>query len=123
MRPFNGYRAMDVLIVERDPMVAEVLADALADVGITADITADEDQAIAGCHDSDDARGDNWDQPPRRGYQGHAVRPRNASPMPVPLRGLPGRAVAGDAESPRARRPGEIFVEARSCGQTRQHCS
>ena len=43
---------MDVLFVERDQMVAEVLADALADVGITADITADEDQAIAGCHDS-----------------------------------------------------------------------
>jgi DNA-binding response OmpR family regulator len=43
---------MDALIVERDPMVAEVLADALADVGITADITADEDQAIADCHDS-----------------------------------------------------------------------
>ena len=40
---------MDVLIVERDQMVAEVLADALADVGIT----ADEDQAIAGCHDSE----------------------------------------------------------------------
>jgi DNA-binding response OmpR family regulator len=44
---------MDVLIVERDHMVAEVLADALADVGITADITADEDLAIAGCRDSD----------------------------------------------------------------------
>jgi DNA-binding response OmpR family regulator len=43
---------MDVLIVERDPMVAEVLADALADDGITADITADEDQAIADCHGS-----------------------------------------------------------------------
>ena len=41
-----------MLIVERDPMVAEVLADALADVGITADITADEDQAIADCHGS-----------------------------------------------------------------------
>jgi DNA-binding response OmpR family regulator len=39
---------MDVLIVERDQMVAEVLADALADVGITADITADEDQALRG---------------------------------------------------------------------------
>ena len=52
IRPFTGYRAMDVLIVERDPMVAEVLADALADVGITADVTADEDQAIADCHDS-----------------------------------------------------------------------
>ena len=50
--PFNGYRTMDVLIVERDHMVAEVLADALADVGITADITADEDQAIAACQDS-----------------------------------------------------------------------
>lgn len=44
---------MDVLIVERDPMVAEVLADALADVGITTDITAHEDQAIAGCRDSE----------------------------------------------------------------------
>ena len=43
---------MDVLIVERDPLVAEVLAEALADVGITADIVADEDQAIAGCRDS-----------------------------------------------------------------------
>ena len=50
--PSDSYGAMDVLIVERDPMVAEVLADALADVGITADITADEDQAIAGCHNS-----------------------------------------------------------------------
>ena len=29
-----------------------VLADALADVGISADITANEEQAIAGCHDS-----------------------------------------------------------------------
>jgi|SRR5579871_6572800 len=44
---------MDVLIVERDPLVAEVLADALADVGITADITAEEDQAVAGCRDSE----------------------------------------------------------------------
>jgi hypothetical protein len=44
---------MDVLIVERDPMVAEVLADALADVGIIADITADDDQVIAGCRDSE----------------------------------------------------------------------
>ena len=38
---------MEMIIVERDPMVAEALADALADAGITADITADEDQAIA----------------------------------------------------------------------------
>jgi hypothetical protein len=30
----------------------QVLADALADVGISADITANEEQAIAGCHDS-----------------------------------------------------------------------
>jgi DNA-binding response OmpR family regulator len=50
--PFDRCWVMDVLIVERDPMVAEVLADALADVGITADITADEEKAIAGCHDS-----------------------------------------------------------------------
>ena len=47
IQPFTGYRAMDVLIVERDPMVAEVLADALADVGLTAAITAREDRAIA----------------------------------------------------------------------------
>ena len=30
----------------------QVLADALADVGTSADITANEEQAIAGCHDS-----------------------------------------------------------------------
>jgi DNA-binding NtrC family response regulator len=50
--PFGSYGTMDVLIVERDSMVAEVFADALADVGISAEITADEDRAIAGCHDS-----------------------------------------------------------------------
>ena len=35
--PLGGYGNMVVLIVERDPMVAEVLADALADAGIRAD--------------------------------------------------------------------------------------
>jgi DNA-binding response OmpR family regulator len=44
---------MDVLIVERDPMIAEVFADALADVGISAEITADEEKAIAECRDSE----------------------------------------------------------------------
>jgi DNA-binding NtrC family response regulator len=49
----GGYTQMDVLIVERDPMIAEVFADALADVGISAEITADEDQAFAGCHENE----------------------------------------------------------------------
>jgi DNA-binding NtrC family response regulator len=52
-QPFGGYRAMDVLIVERDLMVAEVFADALADVGISAEITTDEEKAIAECPDSE----------------------------------------------------------------------
>jgi CheY-like chemotaxis protein len=38
---------MDVLIVERDGLVAEVIADALADDGITATVVPDEQGALA----------------------------------------------------------------------------
>jgi DNA-binding NtrC family response regulator len=44
---------MDVLIVERDDLVAEVLADALADVGINAEIALSDDQALHACHDGE----------------------------------------------------------------------
>ena len=36
---------MDVLILERDPLVAEVLADALADEGLTTAVTPTEQEA------------------------------------------------------------------------------
>ena len=40
---------MDVLIVERDELVAAVLADALADDCITASIVPDENEAMTAC--------------------------------------------------------------------------
>jgi DNA-binding NtrC family response regulator len=43
---------MDVLILERDKLIAEIFADALAGVGITTEITADDDQAMDTHHDS-----------------------------------------------------------------------
>jgi DNA-binding response OmpR family regulator len=38
---------MDVLIVERDELLAEVIADALIDDGITVTVVADEQRALA----------------------------------------------------------------------------
>jgi DNA-binding response OmpR family regulator len=38
---------MDVLIVERDKLLAEVIADALADDGITVTVVPDEQRALA----------------------------------------------------------------------------
>ena len=40
---------MDVLILERDAMVAEVFADALAEEGIEAEIIGDDKDAVAAC--------------------------------------------------------------------------
>jgi DNA-binding NtrC family response regulator len=40
---------MDVLIVERDALVAEVFADALAEEGIEAKIIGDDEDAVAAC--------------------------------------------------------------------------
>ena len=41
---------VDVLIVERDELIAAVLAEALADDCITASIVLDENEAMAACH-------------------------------------------------------------------------
>jgi DNA-binding NtrC family response regulator len=40
---------MDVLILERDAMIAEVFADALAEEGIEAEIIGDDKAAVAAC--------------------------------------------------------------------------
>ena len=40
---------MNVLIVERDTMMAEVFADALAEQGIEAEIIGDDKDAVAAC--------------------------------------------------------------------------
>jgi DNA-binding response OmpR family regulator len=41
---------MDVLIVERDELIAAALAEALADDCITASIAPDENEAMTACH-------------------------------------------------------------------------
>ena len=40
---------MDVLIVEKNDLLAEVLADALADDGIEAAVVADDEEALRAC--------------------------------------------------------------------------
>jgi hypothetical protein len=100
IRVFNSYWVMDVLIVERDELIAEVFAAALAEGGITSEITADDEQAMDACHDSS-TRVMITGISRRRGYEGHAVRTRDASPLPLARRGLSGGSVACRCSSAR----------------------
>jgi DNA-binding NtrC family response regulator len=68
---------MDVLILERDKLIAEIFADALAGVGITTEITADDDQAMDTRHDSSIRVGINRRGEDMKGMQfGRAMRAR-----------------------------------------------
>jgi DNA-binding NtrC family response regulator len=95
---------MIVLIVERDAFTVEIFSDALAEDGVTAEITADDEQAIDACHDSSTRvmiTGINRHGEDMKSMQfGRAMRARGpllaviylAALWPVKLKDAPGRS-------------------------------
>jgi hypothetical protein len=94
---------MDVLIVEKNDLLAEVLADAVADDGIEAAVVADDEEALRACQP---------DLPQvvvtginRLSDERTAVRPGDTEPLSVACRDLHGGALASTAGARYASRP------------------
>jgi hypothetical protein len=81
---------MDVIIVERNELLATVLADALADEGIDAAVVPDDEEALAAYAAG---RGHGHKPPPRR-HEGTAVRQGDTEPLSVACHYLHGGALA-----------------------------
>ena len=114
---------MDVLIVERDELIAEVLSDALSADGISVAIVQNEEEAMRTCRDGSPRVVITGINRRSEVYEGAILRSRDAGPLPAACCGLHGGSLASEIAPVCPWYPGAVPHQAGRHGEVGAHRS